>query len=69
MMKKNVAKVDSLIRIMGGILIAYLFYNDYIPGTLGILLMTISAVLVLTGFMGWCPLYSLLGFRTSKTKK
>ncbi len=67
-MKKNMGKIDAVIRIIIGAVLAYLFYNNYITGTLGIFLLSLSGVLVITGFMGWCPLYRLFGLRTCKIK-
>ncbi|WP_298317433.1 DUF2892 domain-containing protein [uncultured Aquimarina sp.] len=67
-MKKNLGKIDSVIRIIIGIILAYLFYNNYISGTLGIVLLSLSGVLVITGFIGWCPLYRLFGLRTCQVK-
>ncbi|WP_109299404.1 DUF2892 domain-containing protein [Aquimarina sp. AU474] len=66
-MKKNLGKLDSIIRILIGVVLAYLFYNNYISNTLGIVLLSLSGVLVITGFMGWCPLYRLFGLRTCQT--
>ena len=36
-------------------------------GTGGTILGVVALVPLLTGLSGWCPLYSLLGFRTNKT--
>lgn len=67
-MKKNLGKIDSIIRIIIGIVLAYLFYNNYIGDTLGIMLLSLSGVLVITGLTGWCPLYRLFGLRTCQIK-
>ncbi|MDY8134916.1 DUF2892 domain-containing protein [Aquimarina sp. 2201CG5-10] len=67
-MKKNLGKVDSIIRILIGVVLAYLFYNNIIADTLGVVLLSASGVLIITGFMGWCPLYRLLGIRTCRVK-
>ncbi|MBQ4820955.1 DUF2892 domain-containing protein [Aquimarina sp. MMG016] len=67
-MKKNLGKIDSVIRILIGIVLAYLFYENYVSGTLGIVLLSVSGVLVITGFMGWCPLYRLFGIKTCQVK-
>ncbi|WP_299431264.1 DUF2892 domain-containing protein [uncultured Aquimarina sp.] len=67
-MKKNLGKIDSAIRIIIGVVLAYLFYNNYIADTLGIVLLSLSGVLVITGFIGWCPLYRLLGLKTCQIK-
>jgi hypothetical protein len=34
--------------------------------TLGIIGLVVGAILVLTGLIGFCPLYALLKFRTNK---
>ncbi|WP_234859346.1 YgaP family membrane protein [Aquimarina aquimarini] len=54
-MQKNVEKIDGAVSIIIGIVLAYLFYNNYISYALGIVLLSISGILILTGFMGWCP--------------
>ncbi|MHA7056282.1 YgaP family membrane protein [Aquimarina sp. M1] len=46
-----------------------LFYHNYIGETLGIVLLSISEVMVITGFMGWCPLYLLLGAENLLSKE
>ncbi len=67
-MKKNMGKIDSIIRIVFGIILAYLFYNNYVSNTLGILLLSVSGVLVITGLMGWCPVYTLFDVETCQIK-
>lgn len=60
-MKKNVGDKDRIIRITAGIVIATfgLAYSSLIALIVGILIM-------LTGFLGYCALYSLLGINTIK---
>ncbi|WP_109434307.1 MULTISPECIES: YgaP family membrane protein [Aquimarina] len=67
-MRKNLGKIDAIIRIILGVVLAYLFYNNFISDTLGIVLLSVSGVLVITGFMGWCPLYKLFGIASCKVK-
>ncbi|TSE06533.1 YgaP family membrane protein [Aquimarina algiphila] len=67
-MRKNLGKIDAIIRIILGVVLAYLFYNNFISDTLGIVLLSVSGVLVITGFMGWCPLYKLFGITSCKVK-
>ncbi|MEZ5645415.1 MAG: DUF2892 domain-containing protein [Burkholderiaceae bacterium] len=62
-MTKNVGGVDRTLRIIVGIaLIA-----AAVTGTVGVW-GYIGVVPLLTGLMGWCPPYALLGFNTCKTK-
>ncbi len=62
-MKKNVGKVDMIIRIIIGIVIASvgIVYQSW-WGLLAI-------VPIFTAFINFCPLYSVLGFNTSSSKE
>lgn len=55
----NVGKTDRLIRIVLGLFLVALAFNQTI-GAWGY----IGVVLLITGFARWCPLYTLLGFQT-----
>jgi hypothetical protein len=67
-MKKNMGKADRSIRILIALVIAVLFYMEIITGTLGIILLVAAGVFVLTSMISFCPLYTLLGINTCKTK-
>lgn len=58
-MKKNVGNIERIIRIIaGGIILSLAFVGPATPwGYLGI-------VPLLTGLIGWCPPYALLGIST-----
>lgn len=62
-MKTNEGTIDRLLRIAAGILLLALTYNDTI-GPWG----WIGVVPLLTGLVGWCPLYTVLGIHTCPTK-
>lgn len=56
-MKKNMGNLDRVLRLLGaGVLIALYFLN-VITGTLAVVSLVIAAVLVLTSFISFCPLY------------
>lgn len=61
---KNVGTVDKVIRIILGLaLIALVFVGPQTPwGWIGIILLA-------TGLIGICPLYSVFGINTCPTKK
>lgn len=63
-MKKNVGSIERIIRILAGAAILSLaFVGPKSPWAyLGI-------VPLLTGLVGWCPPYALLGISTCDTKK
>lgn len=61
--------VDRFIRITLAVIVAVLFYTNVINGTLGIVLLVLAGVFVLTSFVGFCPLYALVGLNTCPVKK
>lgn len=69
-MKSNMGTTDKIIRIALAALIAVLyFFTDLIPGTLGIVLLVLSAIFVLTSLISFCPLYLPFGLSTCKKKE
>jgi hypothetical protein len=56
-MKKNVGKIDRSIRIVVGLVLLGLAATGKMWGLIGI-------VPLLTGIIGWCPPYQLLGINT-----
>jgi K+-transporting ATPase A subunit len=66
-MKKNMGTADQVIRILFAVLIAVLYFTNIISGTLAIVLLVLAAVFILTGFIGFCPLY--LPFKINTNKK
>ena len=68
-MKKNMGTADKVIRILIAIVIAALFFTNFITGTLGIVLLVLAAVFLLTSVVSFCPLYLPFGIRTNKTEK
>ncbi|PVX47164.1 hypothetical protein C8C85_3086 [Flavobacterium sp. 103] len=65
-MKKNMGATDKLIRSIIGIIIAILYYAGIITGTLAIVLLAFAIIFLLTSFISFCPLYTLLGINTNK---
>ena len=65
-MKKNMGGADRMIRILIAVVIGILYYQKIIDGTLAYVLLALAAIFVLTSFVSFCPLYSLLGLNTSK---
>jgi hypothetical protein len=68
-MKQNMGTTDRIVRSIIAVIFFALYYNDIIPGTLGIVLVVISVVFLLTSFISFCPLYSILGITTLRKKK
>lgn len=67
-MKRNMGIIDRVIRIVIAITIGFLFVQGTISGALGIILMILAGIFVLTSVVGTCPIYSLVGIKTCKTR-
>lgn len=57
---------DRMIRIVIAIIAAILYFTGTVPGTLGIILLVVAGVFLLTSFLNFCPLYTVLGINTKK---
>lgn len=68
-MLKNIGSPDRIIRILIAVTIAILYFTNVISGTAGIILLIIGGVLAVTAIVGTCPLYLLLGLKTTRTEK
>ena len=67
-MKKNMGKADRLVRILAAALIVLLYFGNIIDGTIAVLLIILASVFSITSFVGFCPLYTLIGINTCSTK-
>lgn len=68
-MKTNVGAVDRAVRLVLAAVLLYLGLVLYSGSTLGIGLVVAGAVLLVTGLVGFCGLYSLLGLRTNQSQE
>lgn len=67
-MKKNVGTTDKWIRIIIALIIVALYFANLISGTLAIVLLIIAGMFIITGFVGFCGLYTLFGISTCRKK-
>lgn len=67
-MKKNMGKIDRIVRILIAAIVGILYWQGMISGTLAIVLGVISIIFVLTSFVSFCPLYAIVGLNTCSTK-
>ncbi len=65
-MKKNIGTIDKVIRILIAVVVVVLYFAKVISGTLAIILLILSAVLVVTSLINFCPIWSMLGVSTRK---
>ncbi|MFZ1462113.1 MAG: DUF2892 domain-containing protein [Ignavibacteria bacterium] len=68
-MKKNMGNADRFIRIFVAVIFAILYLTNTITGTLGIVLLAIAIIFLLTSFISFCPLYTVIGVNTCGRKK
>ncbi len=66
MFKVNEANWDRIVRALLGIVLLYLGFGGVLAGTLGIVVGILGAILLITGLVGFCPLYTLFKFSTKK---
>jgi hypothetical protein len=64
-MKANESGIDRIIRAVLGIILLALYFTGVVSGGLGIVLLVVGAIALLTGLVGFCPLYMLLKIKTN----
>jgi hypothetical protein len=67
-MKKNVGSIDKVVRILIALVVIVLYFAHVISGTWAVILLIVSAILLLTSFFGFCPIYWSLGMSSDKKK-
>jgi ABC-type antimicrobial peptide transport system permease subunit len=68
-MKKNMGLTDKTIRVVIAAIVGILYFTGVITGTLSVILVIVAAILVLTAFINFCPIYSIFGIRSCPIKK
>ncbi|RLE23622.1 MAG: DUF2892 domain-containing protein [Actinobacteria bacterium] len=63
----NEASWDRILRVVLGVVLLIVGFG-VMDGTAGVVVGVVAFVPLLTGLLGWCPLYSLVGFRTNKSR-
>lgn len=61
----NEAGWDRLLRVALGVALLIVGFG-LLDGLAGIVIGIVAFVPLLTGLVGWCPLYSVFGFRTNR---
>lgn len=67
-MKRNVGITDKAIRIILALFFITLYLTHVVTGTWGIALLVIAAILAVTSFVGFCPIYSIFGIDSRRLK-
>jgi hypothetical protein len=59
---------DRIVILLVSAVVAILYFTNVITGTLGLVLLIIAGIFVLTGLIGFCPVYTLIGVNTCSKK-
>jgi hypothetical protein len=62
--EKNVGMIDRVVRIILGIVLIGVFVLNMVAAPWSYLVALIGLITLVTGAIGTCPLYSLIGFTT-----
>lgn len=68
-MKKNVGKIDKAIRLSVAVILAVLILTQVISGAWLIISLILLSILLLTGMVGFCPLYRIIGVNSINEEK
>lgn len=67
-MKQNMGTIDRVIRTSLALVVAILYFTNNLSGLAAIVLGIFAIVFLLTSLVGFCPLYTVLGIKTTKNK-
>ena len=65
-MKINESMTDRIVRVVLGIVLLVLGWGGIVTGTLGVIFKWLGFIPLITGIVGFCPLYALLKIRTNR---
>lgn len=60
------SSADRVVRAIIAVVVGVLIFTKVITGALAIILGLLAVVFLVTSLIGFCPLYTLLGFSTKK---
>lgn len=67
-MSQNESTSDRVIRFVLGAVLVYAWYAALVTGVVAIVVAAVGIILLITGIVGWCPIYSLFGSGTSQSQ-
>lgn len=67
-MKKNMGKIDKVLRILIAVVIGILIFAGAVQGAIAIILGVVGVVFLITSFASFCPAYLPLGLNTCARK-
>lgn len=67
-MKKNMGSIDKTVRFLIAVVLISLYFLGIVEGGIGIVALVVAVIFTLTSVISFCPLYTLFGINTCKTK-
>lgn len=64
-MNKNESTVDRILRVILGIVLLVLGFGGFTSGGLALAFKILGFIPLITGVVGFCPIYALLKIRTN----
>lgn len=68
MFRLNEGMADRTVRVLAGLTVLSLGWFGVVEGTLGVAFRVLGFVPLLTGLVGWCPVYAVFGISTCRVK-
>jgi hypothetical protein len=68
-MKKNMGMVDRILRTVLAVTVAVLYLGGQLTGIAAVLLGIFAVIFLVTSYVGFCPVYKLLGVATLKDEE
>ncbi len=68
-MKKNMGTADRIVRSVAAAIAATLYFTGVLTGTIGLVLLVLAGVFLITSFVSFCPLYTIVGVNTCPREK
>jgi len=62
----NESAWDRIVRVVLGLVLLYLWVGGVLSGAIAIIVGIVGIILLITGLVGFCPLYRVLGFSTKE---
>ena len=62
----NESAWDRIVRVVLGLALLYLWVGGVLSGAVAIVVGIVGIILLITGLVGFCPLYRVLGFSTKE---
>ncbi len=69
MFKTNEGMADRVLRVIVGVALVALYVMGTVAGGWGLAALVVGIIALVTGVVGMCPLYMILGISTCPVKK